>query len=76
MDYTVSYGDNIDVGKNNGSVTITAVSGGNYTFEPVTKQFNIIKQAGHISITAKPAEYTGSAYAESNIEVTKTGTAT
>lgn len=74
VDYTVSYGDNIDVGKNNGSVTITAVSGGNYTFEPVTKQFNIIKQAGHISITAKPAEYTGSAYAESNIEVTKTGT--
>lgn len=71
VDYTVSYGDNIDVGKNNGSVTITAVSGGNYTFEPVTKQFNIIKQAGHISITAKPAEYTGSAYAESNIEVSK-----
>lgn len=74
VDYTVSYGDNINVGENNGSVTITAVSGGNYTFEPVTKQFNIIKQAGHISITAKPAEYTGSAYAESNIEVTKTGT--
>lgn len=74
VDYTVSYGDNINVGKNNGSVTITAVSDGNYTFEPVTKQFNIIKQVGHISITAKPAEYTGSAYAESNIEVTKTGT--
>lgn len=74
VDYTVSYGDNINVGENNGSVTITAVSGGNYTFEPVTKQFNIIKQAGHISITAKPAEYTGSAYAESNIKVTKTGT--
>lgn len=73
VDYTVSYDKNLNVG-DTGSVTITAVSGGNYTFEPVTKQFNIIKQAGHISITAKPAEYTGIAYAESNIEVTKTGT--
>lgn len=71
VDYTVSYGDNINVGENNGSVTITAVSDGNYTFEPVTKEFNIVRQAGSISITAKDAEYTGAAYAESNIEVTK-----
>ena len=74
VDYTVSYGDNIDVGKNNGSVTITAVSGGNYTFEPVTKEFNIVAQAGSISITANDAAYTGAAYDDSNIEVTKTGT--
>lgn len=75
VDYTVSYGDNIDVGKNNGSVTITAVSDGNYTFEPVTKEFNIVRQAGKISIKANNAEYTGEAYdAENNIEVTKTGT--
>ena len=71
VDYTVSYGGNIDVGKNNGSVTITAVSGGNYTFSDVTAYFNIVAQAGSISITAKDAEYTGAAYAESNIEVTK-----
>lgn len=74
VDYTVSYGDNINVGKNNGSVTITAVSGGNYTFEPVTKEFNIVAQAGSISITANDAAYTGAAYDDSNIEVTKTGT--
>ena len=74
-DYTVSYGDNINVGKNSGSVTITAVSGGNYTFDPVTKEFNIVRQAGKISIKANNAEYTGEAYdAENNIEVTKTGT--
>lgn len=70
-DYTVSYGDNTKVGKDSGSVTINAAENGNYTFEPVTKQFNIVAQAGSISITANGAEYTGSAYAESNIEVTK-----
>lgn len=74
VDYTVSYGDNTKVGKDSGSVTINAAENGNYTFEPVTKQFNIVRQAGSISITAKPAEYTGTPYAESNIEVTKTGT--
>lgn len=62
---------NINVGKNSGSVTITAVSGGNYTFSDVTAYFDIVAQAGSISIVAKEAEYTGSAYAESNIEVTK-----
>lgn len=74
VDYTVSYGDNISVGEGSGSVTITAVSGGNYTFSDVTAYFNIVAQAGSISVTAKDAEYTGSAYAESNIEVNKTGT--
>ena len=73
-DYTVSYGDNIDVGENNGSVTVKAAENGNYTFQDVTAHFNIVAQAGSISIVAKEAEYTGRAYAESNIKVTKTGT--
>ena len=72
MDYTVSYGDNINVGENNGFVTVKAAENGNYTFSDVTAYFNIVAQAGSISIVAKDAaEYTGSAYAESNIEVTK-----
>lgn len=70
-DYTVSYGENINVGENNGSVTVKAAENGNYTFQDVTAHFNIVAQAGSISIVAKEAEYTGSAYAESNIEVTK-----
>lgn len=73
-DYTVSYGENINVGENNGSVTVKAAENGNYTFQDVTAHFNIVAQAGSISITTKPAEYTGTPYAESNIEVTKTGT--
>ena len=70
-DYTVSYGDNISVGVNNGSVTIKAAENGNYKFSDKTAYFDIVAQAGSISITANGAEYTGSAYAESNIEVTK-----
>lgn len=70
VDYTAIYGTNLNVGDTS-SVTITAVSGGNYTFEPVTKEFNIVAQAGSISITADGAVYTGAAYAESNIVVTK-----
>ena len=73
-DYTVSYGENHDVGENKGFVTIKAAENGNYTFSDVTAYFNIVAQAGSISITANGAEYTGSAYAESNIKVTKTGT--
>lgn len=74
VDYTVSYGDNINVGVNNGSVTIKAAENGNYKFSDKTAYFNIVAQAGSISITANGAEYTGRAYAESNIKVTKTGT--
>lgn len=71
VDYTVSYGDNIKVGENKGSATVKAAENGNYTFSDVTAYFNIVAQAGSISITAKNAEYTGNAYAESNIEVSK-----
>lgn len=70
-DYAVSYGDNINVGENNGFVTVKAAENGNYTFSDVTAYFNIVAQAGSISVTAKDAEYTGNAYAESNIEVDK-----
>ena len=70
-DYTVSYGDNINVGENNGSVTVKAAENGNYTFQDVTAHFNIVAQAGSISITAKDAAYTGAAYDANNIEVTK-----
>lgn len=70
-DYAVSYGDNINVGENNGFVTVKAAENGNYTFSDVTAYFNIVAQAGSISVTAKDAEYTGNAYAESNIEVAK-----
>lgn len=69
-DYTVSYGTNLKVG-DTGFVTITAVSGGNYTFDPVTKEFNIVAQAGSISIKPNNATYTGAAYDANNIEVTK-----
>ena len=71
VDYTVSYGDNIKVGENKGSVTVKAAENGNYTFQDVTAYFNIVAQAGSISITAKDAEYTGNTYAESNIKVAK-----
>lgn len=70
-DYAVSYGDNINVGENNGFVTVKAAENGNYTFSDVTAYFNIVAQAGSISVTAKDAEYTGNAYAESNIGVDK-----
>ena len=74
-DYAVSYGDNINVGAKNGSVTVKAAENGNYTFPDVTAYFNIVAQTGSISITATPAEYTGAPYAESNIEITQqTGT--
>lgn len=70
-DYTVFYGDNINVGKNSGFVTVKAAENGNYTFSDVTAYFNIVAQAGEISIKANNATYTGAAYDASNIEVTK-----
>ena len=43
-DYTVSYGENKDSGKNSGSVTVTAVEGGNFTGS-ATVYFDIEKKA-------------------------------
>lgn len=70
-DYTVSYGENINVGENNGSVTVKAAENGNYTFQDVTAYFDIVAQAGEISIKTNNATYTGAAYDANNIEVTK-----
>ncbi len=50
-DYTVEYGANNSVGANGGSVTVKAKSGSNYTFSNVTKNFNIVAQAGSVTIS-------------------------
>ena len=48
-DYTVTYGDNMNAGKNAGTVTITAK--GNYDFEQIVKMFDITAQI--IQVTAE-----------------------
>ena len=50
-DYTVAYGANVNVGANGGSVTVSAKAGGNYTFGDVNKTFNIVAQAGQVTIS-------------------------
>lgn len=50
-DYTVKYGTNKNVGANAGSITIIAKNGSNYTFENTTKNFNIVAQAGQVTIS-------------------------
>ena len=50
-DYTVEYGTNVNVGANAGSVTVKAKANGNYTFTNVVKNFNIVAQAGTVSIS-------------------------
>ena len=50
-DYTLTYGENKAVGT--GSVTVTAKEGGNYTFDPVTKYFNIVRSLGKIGISGE-----------------------
>ena len=42
-DYTVSYSGNVNAGTNTASLTVTAATGGNYTFEAVTATFSIAK---------------------------------
>ena len=48
-DYTVEYGANVNVGT--GSVTVKAKANGNYTFANAVKNFNIVAQAGTVSIS-------------------------
>ena len=48
-DYTVEYGANMGVGS--GSVTVKAVSGGNYAFNDATKTFSITAKAASITIS-------------------------
>ena len=50
-DYTVEYGSNKNVGANSGSVTVKAKSGSNYTFTAETAYFNIVAQAGTLTIS-------------------------
>lgn len=50
-DYTVEYGANVNVGANAGSVTVKAKANGNYTFTNIVKNFNIVAQAGTVSIS-------------------------
>lgn len=50
-DYTVEYGANKNVGADSGSVTVKAKGGSNYTFSDTTKNFNIVAQAGQVSIS-------------------------
>ncbi len=50
-DYTVEYGANVNVGANAGSVTVEAKANGNYTFANAVKNFNIVAQAGTVSIS-------------------------
>lgn len=72
QDYTVEYNANTDVGT--GSVTVKAKAGGNYTFAEVTKNFNIVAQAGTITINgdlSKP--YDGTAVNTSSLSVDKNG---
>ena len=63
-DYTVSYGPNNTIGDSTGSVTVTAVDGGNYTgFDTVT--FNITPIKGDV-MTAHLTETFGYADGEHN----------
>lgn len=49
VDYTVSYSNNINVGT--ASATVQAIADGNYTFSELSKNFDIVAQAGSISVS-------------------------
>lgn len=73
-DYTLTYGGNMAVGEGNGSVTVTAKAGGNYTFDSVTKFFNIVKESGKIGIHGDLNKiYNGKAVDVTNLKVYKNG---
>ena len=55
-DYTVAYGDNKNIGK--GTVTVTAVENGNYSFKAVTKEFTIVQAEQNLSFTASKVNKT------------------
>lgn len=60
-DYTVTYGDNNEVGENTGTITITSVDSSNYIFEPIVKHFDITKYTLTMDNITKPSSivYTG-----------------
>ena len=73
-DYTLTYGGNMAVGEGNGLVTVTAKAGGNYTFDSVTKFFNIVKESGKIGIYGELNKiYDGKAVDVTKLKVYKNG---
>lgn len=71
-DYTLTYGENRAVGE--GSVTVTAKAGGNYTFDSVTENFNIVPKKGIISISGSLNKiYDGEAVDVTKLSVDKHG---
>ena len=59
-DYTVKYGANNTAGPTAGTVTILAKEGGRYTFQPLTKTFEILNRLPDISILVpSPIVYDG-----------------
>ncbi len=68
-DYTVSYGENVNVGT--GSVTVSPVASSEYAFEAVTKEFNILPVTVGLSWpTETVLTYSGS---EQSFEATVSG---
>ena len=73
-DYTITYGGNTTVGNNSGTVTVQAKTDGNYTFNEVTKNFNIVAKAGQISISGSlDKTYDGNAVTTTGITENKQG---
>ena len=71
-DYTLTYGENRAVGE--GSVTVTAKAGGNYIFDSVTENFNIVPKKGIISISGSLNKiYDGEAVDVTKLSVDKHG---
>lgn len=62
-DYKLSYGDNINVGTDAGSVTISSLIGSQFIFDPITVYFNITKYTLTENNVNYPASivYTGEA---------------
>ena len=54
-DYAVSFGNNVNAG--GGTITVTAKSGGNYTFEAVEQSFTIVPKAVTVKADAKSKTY-------------------
>ena len=57
-EYTVTYGNNIDVGEDTATVTVTDKAGGNYTFDEKTEKFTITNAAGSVLTKPQPRDLT------------------
>ena len=74
-DYTVNYGTNTNVGEAEGSVTIKPVVGGNYTFDDITKTFEIKAAAISDNVMKAITAVTGLAYTSKPQDAIAVGTA-